>query len=160
MLTEALAAAAAAGGTAVVQAAGTDVWAAVRGRIAALLGRNDQERQNSVLARLDRTLAEIETTGGFDGSQRMQLAASWRVRFEDFLDELPPEAQDEAAAHLQQIASLSSLGNSSATAAQQGLAVGRDIHVQADNGSVAGGVLNVEGGLHVGNPHQPGAARG
>ncbi|MEU6172343.1 hypothetical protein ABZ832_10455 [Streptantibioticus parmotrematis] len=45
MLTEALAAPAAAGGTAVVQAAGTDAWTEVRRTVARLLGRDRTAKQ-------------------------------------------------------------------------------------------------------------------
>ena len=52
---ESMAALAAAGGAAVVQAAGTDVWAGLRRRITALFGRGDAQREMAVLERLDRT---------------------------------------------------------------------------------------------------------
>jgi hypothetical protein len=49
---EALAALAAAGGTAVVQAAGTDAWAGFRSRVAKWFARGDTEREQIALERL------------------------------------------------------------------------------------------------------------
>jgi hypothetical protein len=57
MLTEALTALAAAGGTAVVQAAGKDAWTGFRGRVAKWFARGDTGREQVALERLDRTAA-------------------------------------------------------------------------------------------------------
>lgn len=54
-----VAAAVAAGGTAVVQAAGTDAWAIVRQRTARLLSRDDPERERTELMRLDQTATDL-----------------------------------------------------------------------------------------------------
>ncbi|MBL3666613.1 hypothetical protein JL475_11535 [Streptomyces sp. M2CJ-2] len=156
MLAEGLVAVAAAGGTAVVQAVGTDLWVAVRGRVARRLGRGSAEREQAVLERLDRTAGELEQ-GEAGESQRARLEASWQARFEDFIDELPAEEQSEAAEWLRGITSLGSLAQSGATAGSNGLAVGGELHVNADNGSLAGGVLNIDGGVTLGNPHRPAA---
>lgn len=55
MAGEALAALAAAGGVAIVQAAGTDAWAGVRRTAARLLGRGDPQQESAELGRLDQT---------------------------------------------------------------------------------------------------------
>jgi hypothetical protein len=159
MLSEALTAVAAAGGTAVVQAAGTDVWTVVRSRVAALLGR-DAAAQQTVLTRLDRTVSELEETRESDGTQRIRFGEAWRTRFEDFLDDLPAEEQEDAARALQGIIALGALGQGGATAGTRGLAVSGDLHVQAEHGSVAGGVLNIEGSLNLANPRLPEAGQG
>ncbi|MCX4779214.1 hypothetical protein [Streptomyces sp. NBC_01264] len=160
MLNEALTAIAAAGGTAVVQAIGTDVWMLVRGRVGVLLGRGDATREQAVLTRLDRTAGELEQAPDGHVAIHARLEDSWRTRFEDFLDELPPEAQNEALQGLRDVVALGGLGRGSTSAGQQGLAVGGDLQVQAQHGSVAGGVLNVEGGLHMELPQQPAADLG
>lgn len=159
MLNEALTAVAAAGGTAVVQAAGTDVWTVIRSRVAALLGRDDAAEQTA-LARLDRTLVEIQESHRPDDVQRARLVGVWRTRFEDFLEDLPTEDRENAAQALRDIAALGALGESNTSAGDRGLAVGGDLHVQAERGSVASGVLNVEGGLSLANPPFPETGRG
>lgn len=159
MLSEVLAAVAAAGGTAVVQAAGTDVWLVVRSRVATLLGR-DNAAQQTALVRLDRTVAELQDGHQPDEQQQVRLAEAWRTRFEDFLEDLPPEEQESAAQAIRDIAALGALGQNKTSAGDRGLAVGRDLHIQAEHSSVAGGVLNVEGGLSLTNPPSPEADKG
>ncbi|QDO21112.1 hypothetical protein FNV65_26985 [Streptomyces sp. S1A1-8] len=159
MLNEALTAVAAAGGTAVVQAAGTDVWTVVRSRVAALLGR-DNNAQQTVLVRLDRTASELEQARESDDAQLIRLEEAWRTRFEDFLEDLPAETREDAAQTLRDIAALGALGRGNTSAGTRGLAVGRDLHVQAQHGAVAGGVLNIEGSLNLANPRSPGAGQG
>jgi hypothetical protein len=53
LLSDALVALAAAGGTAVVQAAGTDLRADFRERVATWFGRGDAEREHAELERLN-----------------------------------------------------------------------------------------------------------
>ncbi|MER5883335.1 hypothetical protein ABT160_05865 [Streptomyces sp. NPDC001941] len=67
MLTEGCVALAAAGGTAVVQAAGTDAWSALRGRCAALLGRGDADGEQRARARLDATAQALAHRAGDGG---------------------------------------------------------------------------------------------
>lgn len=116
MLNEALTAIAAAGGTAVVQAIGTDVWMLVRGRVGVLLGRGDATREQAVLTRLDRTAGELEQAPDGHDAIHTRLEDSWRTRFEDFLDELPPEAQNEALQSLRDVVALGGLGRGSTSA--------------------------------------------
>ncbi|MFF3208460.1 hypothetical protein [Streptomyces sp. NPDC002962] len=59
MLDELASAAAAAGGSAVVQAAGTDLWNGFRGRVAEWFGRGDAVRESRELERLDRRASEL-----------------------------------------------------------------------------------------------------
>ncbi|MFI5689937.1 hypothetical protein [Streptomyces sp. NPDC051636] len=59
MLAEAMTATAAAGGSAVVQAAGTDFWAWCRVRGARLIGRGDPARETEALERLDQTASAL-----------------------------------------------------------------------------------------------------
>lgn len=101
MLTEALTAVAAAGGTAVVQAAGTDAWKDLRQRVAALLGRGDQQREQAELERLDLTAAAVAQSAG-QGAERAaaQQATAWRGRFEVLLEGLDEPTRAQAAAEL------------------------------------------------------------
>ncbi|GHD52056.1 hypothetical protein GCM10010335_63990 [Streptomyces galbus] len=90
MLTEALMAVAGAGGTAVVQAAGTDAWTGLRQRVARLLGRGDTQRERAELERLDRTAQALEEAGTTGETERARLRqeASWQTRFESLLETL------------------------------------------------------------------------
>lgn len=97
MLAETLAALAQAGGAAVVQAAGTDVWAAFRRRAAGLFGCGDARRELTELERLDRTAFALETAGD---DEVLRQEASWRARFEMLLEGLDGSEREEAASVL------------------------------------------------------------
>ncbi|MFB7180714.1 hypothetical protein ACFCYI_23795 [Streptomyces sp. NPDC056257] len=92
MLDAALVALAAAGGAAVVQAAGTDEWNGLRSGVARLLGRGDEAREQAGLARLDQTATELLAVEPAS-AERMQLRqeASWQARFEDLLESVGDE---------------------------------------------------------------------
>lgn len=100
-MAEALAALAAAGGTAVVQAAGTDAWETLRQRVARLLGRGSLERERTELERLDRTAATLDTAE--EGALEQVLVsqeASWRTRFETLLEDAHDDEREELATAL------------------------------------------------------------
>jgi phosphotransacetylase len=104
MLAEALVALAAAGGTAVAQAAGTDAWETLRQRVARLLGRGNPERERAELERLDRTAAAVEAAG--DGEAERVLVgqeASWQTRFETLLEEAGEAERQELATALSEL---------------------------------------------------------
>ncbi|GAA0245104.1 hypothetical protein GCM10010492_50570 [Saccharothrix mutabilis subsp. mutabilis] len=87
MLADALLAIAAAGGTAVVQAAGTEAWTSVRQRAARLLGRDAPERERAELERLDQTAAALEVVEPEqEAALRTRQEASWQTRFELLLE--------------------------------------------------------------------------
>ncbi|MFD8766536.1 hypothetical protein [Streptomyces mirabilis] len=101
MLTEALTALAAAGGTAVAQAAGTEAWAGIRQRVARLLGRGNPQRERAQLERLDVTAAALVSAVGDEADRVRQVQAEgWRSRFEMLLEDLDEPAGEEAAAEL------------------------------------------------------------
>ncbi|QKW01698.1 hypothetical protein [Streptomyces sp. NA02536] len=104
MLVEALLALAAAGGGAIVQAAGTDAWNGVRSAIARMLGRGEEVREQEELARLDRTQAVLDaaTEGQLERVQAAQ-AAVWQNRLEILLEELPEVQRQQVAAELQAV---------------------------------------------------------
>ncbi|MDC0768253.1 hypothetical protein [Streptomyces sp. HD] len=101
MLTEALTAVAAGGGMAVVQAAGTDVWAWFRTRGARLIGRGDTEREGEALDLLDRTAAALADA---DDSERENVrarhASLWQGEFASLLQSLGDEERERVVAEL------------------------------------------------------------
>lgn len=105
MLAEALMAVATAGGTAVVQAAGSDAWEGLRGRLARWFGRGDAERERGELERLDHTAADLATTDTGTAEQvRARHQAVWQTRIEALLEGLDDDEQRaQAATRLQQL---------------------------------------------------------
>ncbi|MFE1923039.1 hypothetical protein ACFW91_10775 [Streptomyces asoensis] len=89
MLSEALTAAAAGGGMAVVQAAGADGWAWFRVRCARLVGQGDADAEREALARLDRTAAALDAV---DESERQRVravhAVLWQGEFASVIEAL------------------------------------------------------------------------
>ncbi|MFF4228985.1 hypothetical protein [Streptomyces sp. NPDC001820] len=104
MLVEALLALAAAGGGAIVQAAGTDAWNGVRSGIARVLGHGEEAREQGELERLDRTQAVLDaaTDGEIERVQAAQ-AAVWQNRLEMLLEELAEGQRQQVAAELQAV---------------------------------------------------------
>ncbi|MFJ1805316.1 MULTISPECIES: hypothetical protein [unclassified Streptomyces] len=89
MLSEALTAAAAGGGMAVVQAAGADSWAWFRVRCARLVGRGDAEAEREALARLDRTAAVLDAVDEGDRERvRAVHAVLWQGEFASVFESL------------------------------------------------------------------------
>ncbi|MEU1036616.1 hypothetical protein ABZ402_50130 [Streptomyces mirabilis] len=104
MLGEAMTALAATGGSAVVQAAGTDAWEELRSRLARWFGRGDAARERSELERLDRSAAELEAAGTDAADQvRTRQGAVWQARIETLLEDLDEQQLTEAAAELQRL---------------------------------------------------------
>ena len=101
MLTEALTALAAARGTAVVQAAGTDAWVGFRSRVAKWVSQGDAEREQVALERLDRTADALEAASPGEVEQvRAGQEASWQSSFETLLEGLDDNEQQRAADEL------------------------------------------------------------
>lgn len=105
MLPEALTALAAAGGAAVVQAAGSDAWEGLRGRLARWLGRGDTTRERGELERLDRSAAELDAADTDTADRvRARQEAVWQTRIETMLEDLDDgEQRVQAAAQLRQL---------------------------------------------------------
>jgi hypothetical protein len=105
MLAEAMTVLAAAGGSAVVQAAGTDAWEGLRSRLAQWFGRGDAARERGELERLEHSAAELEAadTGAADRVRTRQEAA-WATRIEGLLEDLDDDEQRaQAAGQLRQL---------------------------------------------------------
>ncbi|MGH3770263.1 MAG: hypothetical protein ACRDRW_02505 [Pseudonocardiaceae bacterium] len=98
MLTEALAALAASGGTALVAAAATDAWQSARAGFARLLTHGER-RQELIESRLDQTAITVERAVERD-VVRERLLPDWQVRLSDLLEERP-----ELAAELRELIS-------------------------------------------------------
>ncbi|MGR6924292.1 hypothetical protein ACU635_59370 [[Actinomadura] parvosata] len=95
MVSEALAALAAAGGTALVSAMTTDAWMAAKQGFARLLGRGEPEQQQAVEQRLER--ARQDLAGKSDAAlerARAEQAAAWRLRLSDLLEDDPAAEAD------------------------------------------------------------------
>jgi hypothetical protein len=105
MLPEALTALAAAGGAAVVQAAGSDAWEGLRGRLARWFGRGNAERERVELERLDRSADELAAADADIAERiRTQQETVWQTRIEALLEDLADDEQrTRAAAQLQQL---------------------------------------------------------
>ncbi|SEL28751.1 hypothetical protein [Streptacidiphilus jiangxiensis] len=101
MLAEALTALAAAGGTAVAKAAGTDLWKGLRDQVARWFGRGDAQREQRELERLDRSAAELEAAAPIELERvRARQEIAWQTRIETLLEELDDEQREQAAAEL------------------------------------------------------------
>ncbi|MFE1767106.1 hypothetical protein ACFW81_23180 [Streptomyces angustmyceticus] len=149
---------AAAGGAAVVQAAGTDLWAGFRQRVARLFGRGDTRREQAELERLDRTAAVVRMVGQ-DVEERTRIVeeVSWRTRFETLLESSTAE---ERALLVVELKALLADAPSSTTPSTSvgGFAAGGRVDIQAESGAVAAGVINGE--VRVGPPGHPGPSPG
>ncbi|MEU5205331.1 hypothetical protein ACI2LF_40515 [Kribbella sp. NPDC020789] len=157
MLVEELATLAAAGGTAVVQAAGTDAWNGFRQAVALWFGRGDAQREQAELERLDQTAAALQTMDPDQATRaRISQVAAWKTRIEMMLENLDDVERGEAAGQLRAL--LAAYGSQGGVSADGGgVAVRGDLHVRADHGSVAAGRM---GDVTMGNPPPPGSRQG
>ena len=171
MLAEALTALAAAGGTAVVQAAGKDAWTGFRARVAKWFARGDTGREQVALEHLDRTAAALQAAGPGEVERvRAGQEASWQTMFELVLEGLDGEEQQRAADELREV--LAGFASGRAVAAGQGaVAVAGDVDIHAETGGAAAWQMgDVQIGYPLGGsagsagapagPQQPGRSRG
>ena len=158
MLEQALAELAVTGGTAVVQAAGTDAWVELRQAMARWLGLGVSQREQTELERLDQTAAALQTTDETEAErERIRQEASWQARIEARLENLESAERDEAADQLRVLlAQLAVPGLESVGLSE--LAKGGNVDIRADRGSIAAGLIH--GGAHVGNPSRPDPSQG
>lgn len=95
MLTEALAALASTGGTALVTAMVTDSWEDVKGKFARLLSRGKAQEAEAVVARLEQSRAALAGLSGADLERaRAEQEVVWRTRIGDLLEQDPPAEQE------------------------------------------------------------------
>lgn len=128
LLGQALPALAAAGGAAVVQAAGTDVWTALRARVARLFGRGDAARESAELERLDRTHDALAPGASQDDVVRVRMVQEgvWQARFETLLEELDDSDRKRVAGEVQALIALAATATGGVLAAGTGKATARD----------------------------------
>ncbi|MFG3255742.1 hypothetical protein [Streptomyces sp. NPDC048172] len=150
----AVAALAASGGTALVQAAGTDAWQSLRDGVARWFGRGDDRREGLALERLDRTEAAVRDG---DPEARAEQRAAWRGRFADLLEELDEEERESAASELRELLGRHGAGPG-VSAGAGGVAVGGDFRVTAEGGSFATGVHH--GDVTIQGPPEPDQGQG
>jgi hypothetical protein len=95
MLTEALEALAATGGTALVTAMVSDGWEGVKARFARLLGRGDVTQIQAAAARLEQSRAALAAVSGPAVEQtRAQQQIAWQTRLGDLLEQDPGVEQE------------------------------------------------------------------
>lgn len=88
MLSEALAALAASGGTALVGAMATDAWQVARDGVSRLLGHVGTDRRAALEAQLDANVALVERAHEPDQA-RQALAPVWQLQLTQLLEERP-----------------------------------------------------------------------
>ncbi|MDX2854211.1 hypothetical protein PV342_38485 [Streptomyces sp. PA03-3a] len=104
MLEQALTALAAAGGSAVVQAAGTDAWAGLRQAVARWFSRDDSGREQTELERLNRTAAALQSGDPAQAERiRIREEVSWQTRIHMVLEAAGGAEQEQSAAQLRAI---------------------------------------------------------
>jgi hypothetical protein len=159
MLTEALAALAAAGGSAVVQAAGTDAWSGFRQRTARLLSRGDDQGEHAELERLDQTAVALEAANSDEAEGvRIRQTDFWQGRFRALLETLDVQERDQVAAQMWALLEQLSSTSGQVSAGPEGMAVGGSVDIRAEGGSIAAGVI--QGGAHIGPPSSPAPDQG
>lgn len=146
-----------AGGTAVVQAAGTDMWTAVRQAVARWFARGDGRRERAELERLDLTAGELETAqAGVMERVRIRQEAVWQTRIEALLESLDEAERAQAAADLRALLAQHT-PQGGVSAGDGGQAVGGSVDIRADHSSAAAWNM---GNVTLGNPPQPGPHQG
>ncbi|MFE7582224.1 hypothetical protein ACFU5Y_11785 [Streptomyces gardneri] len=157
MLEQALAVLAAAGGTAVVQAAGTDAWAGMRQAVARWFGRGDTQRAEAELERLDQTAVAVQAADPAEAEQsRNRQEAVWQTRIETVLESLDGAERERAAEQLRSL--LAEYAPQSGVAAGPGGLAANTVDIHAEQGSIAAGVIH--GGAQIGPPLAPDPPQG
>ncbi|MEV5080408.1 hypothetical protein AB0K74_16775 [Streptomyces sp. NPDC056159] len=135
MMDELLMALAAAGGTAVVQAAGTDAWPGLRQALARWIGGGNEQREQAALERLDQTASALETAEAAEAEQvRTRQQAMWWQYIEFALEDLSDAERVQAAEDLRELLA--------PHISPGGGAVGGDVRISAESGSIATGVVH------------------
>jgi hypothetical protein len=142
-------------GQTVAQASITDVWEAVRGRFARLLGRGDPRRTQVAEQWLAQTREQLSGAAGAELEQaREGQAERWAGRFADLLDE-DPSIEVELRGLVEEVAAQLPAG--AVSAADHSVAAGRDMTITASGGGTAAGVIH--GNVTPPDPTGPGPAQ-
>ncbi|MDX2939161.1 hypothetical protein [Streptomyces ipomoeae] len=150
MLEQELLLLAAAGGTAVVQAASTDAWVRFSRSMARWFGRGNDQRERAELERLDRTAAELE--GAEAERARVRQEIVWQTRIEDLLASVEGDDRAQIAEELRSLLAQHTSGVG-VSADNGGVAVGEGVSISADRGAAAAWRMR---DVTVGNPPLPG----
>jgi hypothetical protein len=143
-------------GQTVAQAAITDVWEAVRGRFARLLGRGDARKTQVAEQWLAQTRQQLTAAAGSELEQAREAQAQrWAGRFADLLDE-DPGVEAQLRALVEEV--VAQFPPAAASAADHSLAAGRDVSITASGGGTAAGVIH--GNVAPPDPTRPGPAQG
>ncbi|MGW7410314.1 hypothetical protein ACWGI9_42745 [Streptomyces sp. NPDC054833] len=158
MLETALVALAAAGGTAVVQAAGTDAWAGLRQAVARWFSRSDSQGEQAELERLDQAAAALQTTDAAEAERaRIRQEAAWQTRIEAMLEGLEDAERAQAADEFRALLA-QHVPQGGVSTGPGGVAAGGNVSISAQQGSIATGVLY--GGASIGTPTMPDPSQG
>jgi len=142
-------------GQTVAAAAITDVWEAVRGRFARLVGRGDPRKTEVAEQWLAQTRQQLIAAPGSELEQaREAQAGRWAGRFADLLDE-DPSLEAGLRALVEEVAA--QLPAAAVSAADHSVAAGRDVTITASGGGTAAGVIH--GNVAPPNPPRPGPAQ-
>ncbi|WP_369147892.1 hypothetical protein [Streptomyces sp. R44] len=167
MVAEESTAPAAVGGTAVVRAAGTSAWPGLRQAVVGWFGREDfgredfgredfgREDEESVGTELDRSAHALTSADdAVAEAVRRAVRDAWQARFETALAGLADHERGPAAEALRALLDAHAPSPAAAVSATgDGLAVGGDVAIRADHGSVA--ALRM-GDVTLANPPLPG----
>ncbi|WP_328792860.1 MULTISPECIES: hypothetical protein [unclassified Streptomyces] len=154
MLEETLTALAAAGGTAVVQAAGTSTWQGFQQAVSRWFGHGDEE---AIRVDLDRSAQMLAAAREDDDVMAVRdEQAAWQTRFAVALASLAEPERRSAAEALAALIQATPHADG-VSAAGDGLAVRGKVEIRADHGSVA--ALRM-GDVSLGNPSQSGPPQG
>jgi len=141
-------------GQTVAGAAITDVWEAVRGRFACLLGRGDSRKAGVAEQWLAQTHQQLITAAASGLEQARETQAQrWAARFADLLDE-EPGVEAELSARVEEVAA--QLPATAVSAADYSVAAGRDVNITASGGGTAVGAIH--GNVAPPSPTPPGPA--
>ena len=143
-------------GQTVACAAITDVWEAVRGRFARLLGRGNARKTQVAkqwLAQSRPAAQPRRRVLSWSRSGRLRRER-WADRFADLLDE-DPDIEAELRALMEEVAA--QLPATAPSAADHSVAAGRDVRITSSGGGIAAGVIH--GNVPPPDPTSPGPAR-
>jgi hypothetical protein len=141
-------------GRTLIAAATGDGWEAAKRGFARVLGRGDPDRTRLAEHRLDETREQLVAAPGPERDEVAdELAATWRTRLADLLEEDPGRA-GELQAVVDRAGTEISAGL--ASAAGHAVAAGRDVTVTASGGGVA--AATIHGNVSPANPTRPGPA--
>ncbi|MFE2302675.1 hypothetical protein ACFXAW_31320 [Streptomyces sp. NPDC059445] len=135
-----------------VEAVTTGRWLGLRPDLARLLACGDPEREHGELSRLD---AMARETGLACASLagRLRAETAWQMCFSMFLTSLSSQEQIRVCGELAVLVAQYLNGARPAVhVGDAGVAAGSDVNIGADRGSMAGGVVQVEGGVHIAFP--------